>query len=26
MTTEEQNLNVEEKELVAVGASVGAGC
>jgi hypothetical protein len=26
MTTEEQNLNVEEKELVAVGASVGVGC
>jgi hypothetical protein len=26
MTTEEQNLNVEEKELVAVGPSVGAGC
>lgn len=26
MTTEEQNLNVEEKELVAVSASVGAGC
>jgi hypothetical protein len=26
MTTEEQNLNVEQKEPVAVGASVGAGC
>lgn len=26
MTTEEQNLNVEQKELMAVGASVGAGC
>ena len=25
MTTEEQKLNVEQKELVAVGASVGAG-
>ena len=26
MTTENQNLNVEQKELVAGGASVGAGC
>lgn len=26
MTTEQQNLSVEQKELVAVGASVGAGC
>jgi AhpD family alkylhydroperoxidase len=26
MTTEQQNLSREQKELVAVGASVGAGC
>jgi AhpD family alkylhydroperoxidase len=26
MTTEEQNLSSEQKELVAVGASIGAGC
>ena len=26
MTSQEQNLNAEQKELVAVGASVGAGC
>ena len=26
MTDQEQNLSAEEKELVAVGASVGAGC
>lgn len=26
MTTEEQNLNVEQKEPVTVGASAGAGC
>lgn len=26
MTTEQQNLSPEQKELVAVGASVGAGC
>jgi AhpD family alkylhydroperoxidase len=26
MTTEQRNLNAEQKELVAVGASVGAGC
>jgi AhpD family alkylhydroperoxidase len=26
MTTQEQNLSAEQKELVAVGASVGAGC
>jgi AhpD family alkylhydroperoxidase len=26
MATAEQNLNTEQKELVAVGASVGAGC
>src|SRR5512133_4143631 len=26
MATQEQNLSVEQNELVAVGASVGAGC